>query len=575
MDEAHRQSRRTLLVLSDHFLASGNTRQEEWIARFVQDPDRLVLVKVGPIGDTGLLAPILYVDLTGCEEVEAERRLLEHVKLKTDPTFRAKPPKRPSFMRVFPERPPNPHFIGRRKGLSELQRLLKVFVSYAHEDEGLWKELDKHLGVLKHENLIEAWWDGQISPSSNWSEEIARRLEEADLILLLVSSDFLNSTYCYTNEMRRAIDRHEAGTAGVVPIILRPCLWRPAPFAKLQVLPRGARPVTSCAKGNKRDAVWAELATSIHQTAEKYATSRSVVPKAITLPAASHTMTSSDSQTKIFIIYSHLDIDWLKRLQVHIRPLVREGEIDLWDDTRLKADDKWRHEIKYALSASKVVIFLMSANFYASDFIATDELTALLYADTEFGTKLIPVLISASRFQRDKSLSTFQTINAMPLAELDQAQQEKVLDQVAVRIELLLMPLRADNDKDQAIKKCDKHLLQFQKYLDFLSEIDLKGKICDEDIRKIYIICEEVAAHWRRIQSDRFLTRGDDVGFAPTSHKVYKTGLRANLPTEMEKLVGSDSKIKIRNLIKKYQYDFRKLKEELMTERELIINLKE
>jgi hypothetical protein len=117
---------------------------------------------------------------------------------------------------------------------------------------------------------------------------------------------------------------------------------------------------------------------------------------------------SSDHKPRIFISYSHQDVEWLKRLQVHLRPLVRDADVDLWDDTRLKAGDKWRQEIKDAITTPKVAIFLISANFYASDFIATEELPALLHADISFGTELIPVLISASRSSATRSCRSFK-----------------------------------------------------------------------------------------------------------------------------------------------------------------------
>ena len=153
---------------------------------------------------------------------------------------------------------------------------------------------------------------------------------------------------------------------------------------------------------------------------------------------AERAVVSSDQKPRIFISYSREDSEWLERLQIHLRPLVREGEIDLWDDTRLKAGEKWRQEIKDAITTPRVAIFLISANFYASDFIATEELPALINADLNFGTELIPVLISASRFHRDKLLSEFQAINSKPLAELKRSEQEKILDQVAERVEQLL-----------------------------------------------------------------------------------------------------------------------------------------
>jgi TIR domain len=157
---------------------------------------------------------------------------------------------------------------------------VKVFLSYAHKDQSLRNELDEHLGALKGERLIEVWWDNQILPGSEWNREIASRLEEADLILLLVSSAFLNSTYCYENEMRRAVERHEASAARVIWIYLRPCHWKPAPFAKLQGLPEGMKPVTSWTTRAKRDAVWAEIAAGIHRVVEECAAGRAIAAPA-------------------------------------------------------------------------------------------------------------------------------------------------------------------------------------------------------------------------------------------------------------------------------------------------------
>jgi hypothetical protein len=145
---------------------------------------------------------------------------------------------------------------------------IKVFMSYAHEDEELRNQLDEHLGALKNEGIINVWWDGEIPPGSDWDKEIAKNLETADLILLLVSSAFLNSTYSYEKEMHQAVERHEADAARVIPIIVRDCDWQKAPFAKLQGLPKGMKPVTSWPEG-ERDAVWSEIAKKIRLIATK------------------------------------------------------------------------------------------------------------------------------------------------------------------------------------------------------------------------------------------------------------------------------------------------------------------
>ena len=79
-----------------------------------------------------------------------------------------------------------------------------------------------------------------------WEKELHKHLESADIILLLISSDFMSSDYCYSTEMRRALARHDEGGAQVIPILLRSIFWQNAPFAKLQVIPTNARQVTDC-----------------------------------------------------------------------------------------------------------------------------------------------------------------------------------------------------------------------------------------------------------------------------------------------------------------------------------------
>jgi len=122
---------------------------------------------------------------------------------------------------------------------------VEVFYSYAREDEALRDELEKHLSLLKRQGLIGAWHDRRISAGQNWASEIDAHAESADIILLLVSADFLASDYCINVEMTTALRRHTQGAAVVIPIILRPVDWSGAPFGHLQALPRDGKPVTS------------------------------------------------------------------------------------------------------------------------------------------------------------------------------------------------------------------------------------------------------------------------------------------------------------------------------------------
>ena len=139
---------------------------------------------------------------------------------------------------------------------------LQVFFCYSHKDKNLRDELEKHLSLLKHEGLISAWHDRKISPGNEFDEEIDKKLLSVQVVLLLISPDFMASGYCYKDEMAKALDRHETHAARVIPIILRPTDWKTAPFAKLLVLPRDGEPVTSN-KWDSQDQAFLDVANGI------------------------------------------------------------------------------------------------------------------------------------------------------------------------------------------------------------------------------------------------------------------------------------------------------------------------
>jgi hypothetical protein len=120
-----------------------------------------------------------------------------------------------------------------------------LFLSYAHEDESLLKELEKHLVPLKRQGLISPWHDRLIEPGTDWAQEVDAQLKRASIFLLLISPDFLASDYCYGIEMHQALERHRTGTAYVIPIILRPADWQETPLRDLQALPPEGKPITS------------------------------------------------------------------------------------------------------------------------------------------------------------------------------------------------------------------------------------------------------------------------------------------------------------------------------------------
>jgi formylglycine-generating enzyme required for sulfatase activity len=142
---------------------------------------------------------------------------------------------------------------------------LKLFISYSSKDDAQRETLDIHLTPLVRAGLIEVWHDRKIQPGEKWSAAIAAKLNSANVILLLVSANFLESDYCYEIEMTRALARDDAGEARVVPIILNDCLWPREPFARLQVLPTRAKPVLKY--GNRAEA-WTIVAEEIAKLAD-------------------------------------------------------------------------------------------------------------------------------------------------------------------------------------------------------------------------------------------------------------------------------------------------------------------
>ncbi|MDZ8081239.1 MAG: toll/interleukin-1 receptor domain-containing protein [Nostoc sp. DcaGUA01] len=168
---------------------------------------------------------------------------------------------------------------------------VKVFFSYSHKDEALRDELATHLILMKRQGIIEAWHDREISAGSEWANAIDDNLEVADIILLLVSANFMASDYCYDKEMTRAMERHETRQARVIPIILKPTDWNGAPFGKLQALPKNAKPVTTW---QNQDEAFLNVAQGIRAVVEEMAKS-----KTSSSPASQNSTptTSNPSQT--------------------------------------------------------------------------------------------------------------------------------------------------------------------------------------------------------------------------------------------------------------------------------------
>lgn len=167
----------------------------------------------------------------------------------------------------------------------EPERPIEVFLSYAREDEQLVEQLKKHLKILKRQGLITSWYDREISGGMEWRREIDKHLNTAQIILLLVSADFMTSDYSDSREMMQALKRHQAGEARVIPILLRPVDWRETPLVQLYALPSNAIPITSWSNG---DEAFSDVAKGIRRVVEELTKTSS--------PASIHTVLADLSE---------------------------------------------------------------------------------------------------------------------------------------------------------------------------------------------------------------------------------------------------------------------------------------
>jgi len=167
------------------------------------------------------------------------------------------------------------------------------------------------------------------------------------------------------------------------------------------------------------------------------------IEKANRIAASADTTASGlmrEDRPRVFISYSHADSEYLDRLLVHLKPLEREGLLNLWVDTRLRAGDRWKEEIEKALGEATVAVLLLSADFLASDFIVSNELPPILRSAEAEGTRVIPFVLKPCRFSRDSSLKRFQSLNdpLEPLIGLAPGEQEYWYDALAQEIEAVL-----------------------------------------------------------------------------------------------------------------------------------------
>lgn len=143
----------------------------------------------------------------------------------------------------------------------------RIFISYSHKDEGHREDFEDHLAMLKRRGIVDVWHDRKITPGEDWKGEIDRSLEDAEIVILLISPSFLASEYCYDVELKRAIERKAEGSVEIISILVRPCDWFECEFSKYQAVPKDAKPITTW---DDADSAWLDVVKGLRRHIENF-----------------------------------------------------------------------------------------------------------------------------------------------------------------------------------------------------------------------------------------------------------------------------------------------------------------
>ncbi|SER52022.1 TIR domain-containing protein [Azotobacter beijerinckii] len=214
----------------------------------------------------------------------------------------------------------------------------KIFISYSHKDENHKEDLEDHLATLKRQGVIQIWHDRKILAGDDWKGKIDHHLNDAEIIVFLISPSFLASEYCFDVEVRRAMERHAEGAAKIIPIIVRPCLWQESEFSEFQVVPRDGQAITLW---SDKDSAWLDAISGLKKYIDEFfpitSSTSSLLSKAEVIVSAEQERWLSDTE----IILTHRKVDKVKLNDIYVLPDIeferelKEKDIDILESSVL------------------------------------------------------------------------------------------------------------------------------------------------------------------------------------------------------------------------------------------------
>ena len=222
------------------------------------------------------------------------------------------------------------------------QQPIKLFISYAHEDQEYLDRLLIQLASMQRKNLIENWSDKAIAAGDKWDDAIKRAIEEASIVLFLVSPHFLASDYIHAVEVQKAIAQSQLDQSVIVPIIIRPCDFEDSDLSDFQALPKGAKAISTY---QIADVAWLEVEKGLKQVILYRQTGGDLV-----------NLFNNDSDPPIIPLNANLTLPGLTPEYIRaIRAMIAKGEtdraLDILTETLASHNDGRLHNDVIALSA--------------------------------------------------------------------------------------------------------------------------------------------------------------------------------------------------------------------------------
>jgi TIR domain len=310
----------------------------------------------------------------------------------------------------------------------------RIFLSYRRDDahtiaSRLYDILSSHFGVAQVFMDIDS-----IEPGTDFLQVIQETIGSSDLFLVLIGKDWLKPRYEDRIDRRRRLDdpddyvRIELEAARNTGVRILPVLVDEATMPTPEELPNSLQWLSRTNALQVRRSSFQHDVNQLISFIDRYFQTLPYPVSQVDIPPKQVLdKITTAPHNRIFVSYNHSDENWLRRLQVHLKPLGREGRIDLWDDTQIKVGDEWRIEIANALSSCQAAVLLISADFMASEFIYNNELPPLLEAARRRGVRILSVIVSSSSYE-DTELARYQAVNSpsKPLDMMTRGEAEQV-----------------------------------------------------------------------------------------------------------------------------------------------------